>query len=114
MRRRMDLVFTDEQEMLRQSVRQFIATECPPTYVRKMMADDTGYAEEQWTKMAALGWMGLGFPEEYGGSGLGMIELGILFEEMGRAVMSGPFLPTVLAGLALDLGGSEKQKQRYL
>ncbi|MBP1688050.1 MAG: acyl-CoA dehydrogenase [Deltaproteobacteria bacterium] len=110
----MDLVFSDEQEMLRQSARQFLDTECPPTHVRKMMADDAGYAEDQWKKMAELGWMGLSFPEEYGGSGLGMVELGILFEEMGRAVMPGPFLPTVLAGLAIDIGGSEKQKQRYL
>ncbi len=110
----MNLIFTEEQEMLRQSARQFIETECPPTSVRKLMADDAGYAEEQWKKMAELGWMGLSFPEEYGGSGLGMVELGILFEEMGRAVMPGPFLPTVLAGLVIALGGSEKQKQRYL
>jgi len=110
----MDLVFTEEQEMLRQSARQFMETECPPTYVRRMMADDAGYSEEQWKKMAELGWLGLSFPEAYGGSDLGMVELGILFEEMGRAVMPGPFLPTTLAGLAIDLGGSEKQKQRYL
>lgn len=110
----MDLVFTGEQEMLRQSARQFLEAECPSTFVRKMMADDTGYAEEQWRKMAELGWLGLSFSEAYGGSGLGMVELGILFEEMGRAVMPGPFLPTVLAGFAIDLGGSEKQKQRYL
>ncbi len=110
----MDLVFTEEQEMLRQSARQFLDTECPTTYVRKMMADDRGYAEDQWKKMAELGWMGLSFPEAYGGSGLGLVELGILCEEMGRAVMPGPFFATLLAALAVDLGGSAKQKQRYL
>jgi len=111
----MDFGFSEEQEMLRQSTHQFLETECGMTYVRKMMEDDTGYSQEQWKKMADLGWLGLVFPEQYGGSGLGMVDLVVVLEEMGRVVMPGPFFATViLGGLALDLGGSEAQKQRYL
>jgi alkylation response protein AidB-like acyl-CoA dehydrogenase len=110
----MDFGFTEEQEMLRQSAHQFLENECGMTYVRKMMEDDTGYSEDQWKKMADLGWMGLIFPEQYGGSGLTMADLAVVLEEMGRVVMPGPFFATVMGGLALDLGGSEAQKQRYL
>jgi alkylation response protein AidB-like acyl-CoA dehydrogenase len=110
----MDFGFTEEQEMLRQSARQFLETECAMTYVRKMMDDDAGYSEEQWKKMADLGWTGLIFPEQYGGSGLSMVDLVVVLEEMGRVVMPGPFFANILAGLAIDLGGSKAQKKRYL
>jgi alkylation response protein AidB-like acyl-CoA dehydrogenase len=111
----MDFGFSEEQEMLRQSARQFLETESPMTYVRKMMDDDTGYSEEQWKKMADLGWLGLIFPEEYGGSGLNMVDLVVVLEEMGRVVMPGPFFATViLGGIAIDLGGSTAQKKKYL
>jgi len=111
----MDFGFSEEQEMLRQSARQFLETECSMTYVRKMMEDDTGYSPEQWKKMAELGWQGLIIPEEYGGSGLDMIDMTVVLEEMGRVVMPGPFFATViLGGLAIDLGGSKAQKKKYL
>ncbi|MFQ5668341.1 MAG: acyl-CoA dehydrogenase family protein, partial [Candidatus Binatia bacterium] len=111
----MDFGFSEEQEMLRQSAHQFLEGECPMTYVRKMMEDDTGYSAEQWKKMADLGWMGLIFAEEYGGSGLNMVDLVVILEEMGRVVMPGPYYATViLGGLAIDLGGSAAQKQQYL
>jgi len=111
----MDFGFSEEQEMLRQSARQFLEGECSMTYVRKMMDNDVGYAEEQWKKMADLGWQGLIFPEEYGGSGLNMVDLVVVLEEMGRLVTPGPFFATViLGGLAIDLGGTAAQKKRYL
>ncbi|MFI5396654.1 MAG: acyl-CoA dehydrogenase family protein [Candidatus Binatia bacterium] len=110
----MDFGFTEEQEMLRQSARQFLDTECPMTYVRKMLDDDAGYSEEQWKKMADLGWTGLILPEQYGGSGLSMVDLVVVLEEMGRAVMPGPFFADIIGGLAIDLGGSKAQKKRYL
>jgi alkylation response protein AidB-like acyl-CoA dehydrogenase len=111
----MDFGFSEEQEMMRQSARQFLESECAMTYVRKMMEDDTGYAEEQWKKMAELGWMGLIFPETHGGSGLNMVDLVVVLEEMGRVVMPGPFYATViLGGPAIELGGSKGQKKRYL
>jgi alkylation response protein AidB-like acyl-CoA dehydrogenase len=111
----MDFGFSEEQEMLRQSARQFLEAECPMTYVRKMMDDDVGYSEDQWKKMAELGWMGLIFPEQYGGSGLNMVDLVVVLEEMGRVVMPGPFFATlILGGLAIELGGSAEQKAKYL
>jgi alkylation response protein AidB-like acyl-CoA dehydrogenase len=111
----MDFGFSEEQEMLRQSVREFLAGECEMTYVRKMMDDDRGYSDEQWKKMAELGWTGLIFPEQYGGAGLNMVDMVVVLEEMGRVVMPGPFFASViLGGLAIDLAGNEEQKQRYL
>jgi len=111
----MDIGFTEEQEMLRESARQFLESECSMSYVRKMMENHTGYSEAQWKKMADLGWMGLILPEQYGGSGLSMVDLIVVLEEMGSVLMPGPFFATVLLGaLAIDLGGSAAQKQRYL
>jgi alkylation response protein AidB-like acyl-CoA dehydrogenase len=111
----MDFGFSEEQEMLRQSARQFLEAECSMTYVRKMMDDDRGYSEEQWKKMAELGWQGLIIPEEFGGSGLDMVDLIVVLEEMGRVVAPGPFYPTVILGaVPLLLGGSKQQKKRYL
>jgi alkylation response protein AidB-like acyl-CoA dehydrogenase len=111
----MDFGFSEEQEMLRQSARQFLAGECAMPYVRRMMDDDTGFSEEQWKKMADLGWLGLVLPEQYGGSGLNMVDLIVVLEEMGRVAMPGPFFATViLGGLAIALGGSAAQKKKYL
>ncbi len=112
----MDFGFSEEQEMLRQSARQFLETECPMTYVRKMMEDERGYSAEQWKKMAELGWMGLILPEavrrlrpQHGRHGGGP-------RGDGRASSCpGPFFATViLGGIAIDLGGTPTQKQRYL
>jgi alkylation response protein AidB-like acyl-CoA dehydrogenase len=111
----MDFGFSEEQESLRQSARRFLDSECPMTYVRRMMEDDTGHSEEHWKKMVEMGFQGLIFPEKYGGSGLNMVDLVVVLEEMGRCVMPGPFFATViLGGLAIDLGGNEAQKEKYL
>jgi alkylation response protein AidB-like acyl-CoA dehydrogenase len=111
----MDFGFSEEQDMLRESARDFLEKESPMTYVREMMENDTGYSEEQWKKMAELGWLGLVLPEQYGGSGLNMVDLVVVLEEMGKVVMPGPFFATVIfGGLALDLGGSDAQKGEYL
>ena len=111
----MDFGFSEEQEMLRQSVREFLDAECPMTYVRQMMDDERGYSDDQWKKMAELGWTGLIVPEEYGGAGLNMVDMVVVLEEMGKVVMPGPFYASViLGGLAIELGGSAEQKKRYL
>ena len=111
----MDFGFSEEQEMLRQSVREFLSAECPMTYVRQMMEDERGFADAQWAKMSELGWTGLIVPEQYGGAGLNMVDMVVVLEEMGKVVMPGPFFASViLGGIAIDLGGSEAQKQRYL
>ena len=111
----MDFGFSEEQEMLRQSVREFLEAECPMTYVRQMMEDERGFSDEQWRKMAELGWTGLIVPEQYGGAGLNMVDMVVVLEEMGKVVFPGPFFASaILGGIAIDLGGSDAQKQRWL
>src|SRR5262245_28148125 len=110
----MDFGFSEEQEMLRRSARDFLAKECPMTYVRQMMEDERGVRDEQWQKMAGLGWMGLILPEQYGGAGLDFVDLIVVLEEMGRVVLPGPFFATaVLGGVALE-SGSAAQKEELL
>ena len=111
----MDFGFTEEQELLRQSAADFLNNECPMSYVRQMMEDERGYADALWQKMAELGWMGLILPEQYGGSGLSLIDMVVVLEEMGRVVLPGPFFSTVvLGGGAIAEAGSEEQKQQLL
>ena len=111
----MDFGFSDEQDMLRQTARAFLEEHCPTTFVRHMMEDDKGYSADLWQEMAELGWLGLAFPEAYGGQGLGFVDLTVILEEMGAALLPSPFLSTViLAGQTILLGGSEAQKKAYL
>jgi alkylation response protein AidB-like acyl-CoA dehydrogenase len=111
----MDFGFSEEQEMLRSSARDFLTKEAPMTYVRKMMEDEVGFTGDLWKKMADLGWMGLILPEQYGGSGLDFVDLIVVLEEMGRVVLPGPFFSTVvLGGVALLEGGSDALKQALL
>jgi alkylation response protein AidB-like acyl-CoA dehydrogenase len=111
----MDFGFSEEQEMLRSSARDFLAKEAPMTYVRRMMEDESGHTPELWRKMADLGWMGLILPEAFGGSGLDFVDMVVVLEEMGRVVLPGPFFSTViLAGVAIAEGGSQKQKETHL
>ena len=111
----MDLGFTEEQEMLRKSARDFLTTECPPDTVKELAVDEKGYKLDMWKKMAELGWMGLAIPDAYGGMGMTFLDLAVLCEEMGRAVLPGPFLASViLGGFTLLEGGSEEQKKTYL
>ncbi len=111
----MDLGLNEFQQMLRNSAREFLEAECPISYVRDMEADERGYSPEIWSAMAELGWLGLVIPEEYGGEGLGFVELAILLEEMGSALLPGPYFSTVvMAGVALAETGSDVQKNEYL
>lgn len=111
----MDFKFSDEQKMLRESARSFLETECSKTFVREMEKDEKGYSPELWRKMADLGWMGIIFPESYGGIGGDFLDLIILLEEMGRACLPGPFFSTVvLGGLTILEAGKESQKKELL
>jgi alkylation response protein AidB-like acyl-CoA dehydrogenase len=111
----MDYALSEQQEMLKNSARDFLTKECPKSMVREMEKDEKGYSPELWKKMADLGWMGLVFPEEYGGSGLNSLDLAVLLEEMGRAIVPGPFLSTVVCGgLTILRWGSEDQKKEIL
>jgi len=108
----MDFALSEEQEMLRKSARDFLSVECPKSLVREIEAGDLGYSRELWKKMAALGWMGLILPEEYGGAGLGLIDLAVLMEECGRAAVPGPLFATTALGALplLDFGGDGQKK----
>jgi len=111
----MEFSLNEEQEMLKTMARDFLENECPKTFVREMMEDETGHSPDLWKKIAEVGWLGLVLPEEYGGSAMNFRDLTILCEEMGRAVMPGPFFSTVLlAGLPLLEAGTDEQKSKYL
>ena len=111
----MDLGLNETQQMLRTSAREFLETECPTSYVRDMERDERGYTPQIWDKLAGLGWLGLVVPEEYGGTGLGFVELAVVLEEMGRVLMPGPYFSTVvMAGMTVADAGSEDQKREYL
>jgi len=111
----MELGLTEEQELLKKSARDFLSTECPKELIREMDASDEGYSPELWQKIADLGWMGLAFPEKYGGSDCSFIDLVILLEEMGFNILPGPFFSTIiLGGLSILSGGTEKQKEDIL
>jgi alkylation response protein AidB-like acyl-CoA dehydrogenase len=110
-----DLGLSEEQEMLKNFARDFLEKECPEQYVRQMEEDERGYSPEVWRKMAEQGWQGLIIPEQYGGTGLSFLDLIVLIEEFGRALVPGPFIPTIVGGAIPILdAGSEEQKQRYL
>ena len=111
----MDLGLTEPQEMLKKMARDFLATECPKKLVREMEEDEKGYSPDLWRKMADLGWMGLPFPESYGGGDGGFLDLAVLLEEMGRACLPGPFFPAVvLGGFCVLEAGTEEQKQEFI
>jgi alkylation response protein AidB-like acyl-CoA dehydrogenase len=111
----MDFGFSPEQEMLRATARKFLEHECTSAFVRARMEEPAGVTDEFWAKLAEQGWLGLVYPEEHGGSGLGFVDLTVLMEEMGRVVMPGPFFSTVLlGGLAIREAGSPAQKKEWL
>ncbi|OGO01754.1 MAG: hypothetical protein A2Y59_01770, partial [Chloroflexi bacterium RBG_13_52_14] len=111
----MDFGLSEEQEMLKTSARDFLQKECPKQLVRQLDESDRGFSPELWRKMAELGWMGLPFPEKYGGGNGSFLDLGVLLEAMGYNVVPGPFFSTVvLSGLAIMAAGTEEQKQEFL
>jgi alkylation response protein AidB-like acyl-CoA dehydrogenase len=110
----MDFAFSEEQEMLRSSTRDFLAKECSSKVVRKLMEASDPYDQGLWKKIASLGWTALGIPEQYGGVGT-FLDLVVVLEEAGRALMPGPFFATMgLAVPALIEAGTEAQKKEVL
>src|SRR5260370_26393598 len=111
----MDIGFTEEQELLRDAARKFLDSECDTKFVRRMLATDEAVTPEFWAQLAEQGWLGIAYSEEDGGSGLGLLDLVVLMEEVGRAVMPGPFPATVLlGGAAIAAAGSPATRQEWL
>src|SRR3984893_777431 len=111
----MDFGISEEQEQLKTSAREFLAGECPTTFVRKVMASEDGAAPALYAQIAKLGWHGLIVPEKFGGAGLAMLDMAVLLEEQGYAAMPGPFLfSSVLAGSALKEFGTDELRQKWL
>lgn len=111
----LDLEFDQEQELLRQTVRDVLERHCSPDVVRAMEDDVVGYPPELLSQLGQLDLIGLLLPEEYGGSGMSLIEGVALYEELGRALAPTPhFVSAVMAGGVLAAAGSDEQKERWL
>jgi len=104
-----DFTFSTEQEDFRAAVRSTLASEAPSTYVREMIEDPVGVTPALWSKMADLGWLGVLVPESAGGLGLGMVDMVVLQEELGKLPFPGPFVSSAVAATlaAVRLGHSE-------
>src|SRR6201994_294978 len=113
----MALVLNEEQSMLRDSARGLISDKAPVSHLRQLRdgKDATGFSRDLWRAFVEMGFSGLLVPEQFGGSGLGCVEAGVVMEEIGRTLMPSPFLSTaVLAASALSRGGSAAQKAEHL
>src|SRR5262245_57155498 len=105
----MDFGLNEEQELLQRSAREFLQRECPPAFVREVAEAADGYPRALYRTVAELGWSGLIIPEAFGGAGMSMLEMVLLLEEQGRAMLPGPFVSSLLAAIALLTGGSASQ-----
>jgi alkylation response protein AidB-like acyl-CoA dehydrogenase len=111
----MDFDFTQEQVMLRNLTREFLSRESTPRAVRAAMDDPRGFSDATWRQMAEMGLPGVAIDAGYGGQGLGMVELALVLDEMGRAAYPGPYFATaLLAASAIAASGHENQMARYL
>src|SRR5207302_9896692 len=111
----MQVGLSESQQILKDTARKFFAGECPIAAVRKAMETDTAYDPDLWSKLAGQGFTGIIIPEEYGGMGLGKVELILLMEEAGYALLPGALFSTVaLAVPAIDALGTPAQKKKYL
>jgi alkylation response protein AidB-like acyl-CoA dehydrogenase len=111
----MDFGLSDDQELMRQSARDFLARECPPSMVRQIAESPTGASESLDRKIAEMGWTGVLIPESHGGLGLGMLEMAVLLGEFGRASVPGAFFfSAVLATMAIVRAADRRQKHEWL
>ena len=111
----MQFGLSDTQQTLKTTARKFLATECPMAEVRKLSESDHAFDAALWRKIADQGWTGILFDEQYGGSGMNMVDMAAVLEEMGRALTPGPYLSTaLLAGPVIDRGGGDAARQKYL
>ncbi len=105
---------TEEQQLLQETVRGFIAGECPPTRLRELFDEGKGHDPALWKGLSEMGLTGLMIPEEVGGAGLELLDMALVMEEVGGGALPGPLLPHALACLAIQLGGDDAQRKRWL
>lgn len=113
----MALVLNDEQAMLRDNARGFLAKNAPIAHLRALRdkRDADGFSRALWKDFVEMGWAGILIPQDYGGLGLGHVEAGVVMEELGRTLTPSPFLSTaILAATAIARGGSDQRKKNYL
>ncbi len=113
----MELVLTEDQELIAKTAADFVKQKSPIARVRELRdrSDAVGFSRALWQEMAELGWLGIAFPEEHGGAGLGFAELVVVLEELGRTLAPEPFLSTVLlAGQTLVLSGDAAKSAAWL
>ena len=111
----MDLGLTEQQTIFRAAAREFLEAECPTSLVRAVEESGEEYSVDLWRTMASLGWLGLGIPEEYGGSGGTVADQVVLFEELGRALAPGPMLfSAVVCAQTILLGSDEALRSRFV
>jgi alkylation response protein AidB-like acyl-CoA dehydrogenase len=109
----MNFDFTDDQQAIKRTANELLAARFKPEHVREL-AESGSYDDDAWKEMSELGWAGIFVDEGHGGQGLGVVELVILMEELGYALAPVPFLSNAAAGLALQVAGSDEQKERWL
>ena len=110
----MDILPSEEEQMLKNVAREFLEAEITTAMVREMELDDLGYPPALWAKMADLGWLGMAIPEQYGGQGLPITYLGMILEEAGRVLAPVPLHSTMSAALTIVSEGTDQQKQDIL
>ncbi|MDE2939515.1 MAG: acyl-CoA/acyl-ACP dehydrogenase [Chloroflexota bacterium] len=110
----MDVLPNEEEQMVKNLAREFLEAECPPRLARDMEKDDLGYPPDLWRQMADLGWLGISLSEQYGGQGLPLTYLGLITEELGRAIAPVPFHSTMVAALTIAEAGTDQQRQDLL
>jgi alkylation response protein AidB-like acyl-CoA dehydrogenase len=110
----MDLRLTEQQEILKKSAKDFLAKECPKAKIRELEKDEKGYDPALWQKMGELGWLGFNIPEDYEGMGYSFEDLTIHIEEVGKNILPGPYISTVVNTFAIVAAGSEELKKDLL
>jgi alkylation response protein AidB-like acyl-CoA dehydrogenase len=109
-----DFGFTEEHALLRGEARRFLTERLPIAELRRQVDAGARLDRGLWKEIAQLGWVGLVLPERFGGAGLGWLHLEVLMEEMGRRLVPGPFLGSLLAGIAIERGADDAQRERWL
>ncbi|HYB20754.1 MAG TPA: acyl-CoA dehydrogenase family protein, partial [Thermodesulfobacteriota bacterium] len=111
----MDFTMSEETKMLKSNAEKFMKEKASSSFVKNVLKEEKGFSGAIWKEMADLGWLGLVYADQYGGSGGDFFDLFILFEEMGKAVLPSPFFcSAVFAGLLIHEAGDEQIKKEYL